>query len=141
MRSNLRLVSFLLATIAAPALAASPATTDPVYAALRAAAPQGGTIAVSNLTLQRDVFTFHFQTGNFFFLTPVEGRTFGAVFVGSGRFELRPANEIERRHLAFVNRRKTLETLSEPFESLVLLFTDRTADELKSHGQPANVTN
>jgi len=52
MRRDLRLVSFLLAAIAAPAaLAGPPAATDPVYAALRAATPQGGTLAVSNLTL------------------------------------------------------------------------------------------
>ncbi|MGH9366228.1 MAG: M1 family metallopeptidase, partial [Thermoanaerobaculia bacterium] len=85
----------------------------------------------------RDVFVFRFASGTFQFLSPVEGRASGAVFVGEGSFELHPASGNERRHLAFVTGEKTLETLSEPFQNLVLLFTDGTAAEIEGHGTPA----
>ena len=127
--SLLPLAAFLFAAL--PASAVEPRA---VYDALRAARPQGKAVAVQNLALERDVFRFQFTSGTFQFLTPVEGRTVGAVFVGQGNFELRPAIEIERRHLAFVTGEKTLETLSEPFQSLVLLFTDATAAEIERHG-------
>ena len=117
--------------VALPSSAVEPRA---VYDALRTARPQGKAVAVQNLAFERDVFRFQFTSGTFQFLTPVEGRTVGAVFVGQGSFELRPAIEIERRHLAFVTGEKTLETLSEPFQSLVLLFTDATAAEIEGHG-------
>lgn len=113
------------------------AETNPAYVALRAARPQGKALALQNLALERDVFRFQLTSGTLQFLAPVEGRTVGAVFVGQGTFELRPAIEVERRHLAFVTGEKTLQTLSEPFQSLVLLFTDGTAAEIEGHGTPA----
>ena len=75
---------------AAPA--ASPALrTDPTYAALRSARPDGPTFAVTGWTLERDAFRFRFASGRFQFLTPVGGRTIGAVFVGDGSVDLLPA--------------------------------------------------
>jgi hypothetical protein len=107
------------------------ASPDPVYAALRLARPQGDALAVKGLTLERDVFRFRFESGSFTFLAPVEGKSYGAVFVGHGSYELRPASEGERTHLALLAREKGLETLTDGFDSLVLLFTDSTAEEIR----------
>ncbi|MEP7008769.1 MAG: M1 family aminopeptidase [Acidobacteriota bacterium] len=106
---------------------------DPVYAALRAAKPDGRTLAVTNLVLERDVFRFEFASGTFHFLAPVEGRTIGAVFLGQGTFRLTPATPGERRRLALDSGGdpKTFETLTDSFTRLVLLFGDDTAAELQ----------
>ncbi|HEV7669371.1 MAG TPA: M1 family aminopeptidase [Thermoanaerobaculia bacterium] len=105
---------------------------DPVYTALRAAKPDGRTLPVSGLVLERDAFRFEFTSGTFHFLAPVEGRTIGAVFLGQGSFRLTPATPGERRRLAFDSGAdpKTFETLSDSFTRLVLLFGDDTAAEL-----------
>ena len=80
------------------------ADVDPTYAALRAAKPAGPALSVENLTLQRDAFRFRFQKGVFQFVTPVEGRATGAVFVGEGTWELTPTNAGESRNLASRDR-------------------------------------
>jgi hypothetical protein len=129
-------VAFLSGAAALAATASLP-PPDPVYAALRAARPSGQAVSVSNFTIERDVFRFRFASGAFQFLTPVEGRTIGAVFVGDGSMDLLPATEPERRRLAFQLGDKKLEVLTERFDSLVLLFTDGTAEEVRSHGTPA----
>ena len=122
---------------AGAAATAPPPPPDPVYAALRAARPTGKALAVSNITLERDAFRFRFASGAFQFLPPVEGRTVGAVFVGEGAMDLTPATEPERRRVAFQREDKKLEVLTERFDSLVLLFTDGTAEEIEAHGTPA----
>ncbi len=107
------------------------ATTDPSYEALRSSRPDGRRLAVTQpFTLERDAFRFELTSGSIHFLAPVNGRTYGAVFVGSGGFKLLPATEDERRHLAFVSGRDNLEVLSDSFDSLLLLFGDDTAEEL-----------
>jgi hypothetical protein len=119
------------------ALAADAPSTGSVYASLRATRPTGRAVAVRDWTLERDVFRFHFASGTFQFLPSVGGRTVGAVFVGEGSMDLSPATEGERRRLAFQLGDKKLEILSDRFESLVLLFTDTTAQDIESHGVPA----
>ena len=105
---------------------------DPTYAALRAAKPDGRTLAAKGLVLERDVFRFEFASGAFHFLAPIEGRTVGAVFLGQGTFRLNPATPGERRRLALDSGGdpKTFESLSDSFTRLVLLFGDDTAAEL-----------
>ena len=61
----------------------------------------------------------------------------GAVFVGEGSWQLTPANEGERRHLALVGDEAGLEVVSDRFESLVLLFTDGTEAEIRRAGSGA----
>ncbi len=126
----------LLATVLFPA-AASAADPRAIYDLLRAARPEGASVSAANLTLERDVFRLRFDRGAFRFLAPVEGRRFGAVFVGSGSLELSPASEIERSHLALVTGVNGLATLRMPFESLVLLFTDGTEAEIDAKTAPA----
>ena len=142
MRTSLAPPSLLLPILAFGLLQASAAAEEPNpdYAALRGAHPEGKALAVQNLVLQRDVFRFEFASGTFQFLTPVEGRTLGAVFVGDGAFELKPATEAERRQLAVQAGEKDLSTLSDRFDSAVFLFSDATATEIGKKGAPAEAS-
>ena len=111
------------------------ADVDPTYAALRAAKPAGPALSVENLTLQRDAFRFRFQKGVFQFVTPVEGRATGAVFVGEGTWELTPTNAGESRNLASRTGRAGFEVLADRFDGLALLFTDGTEAEIRRAGK------
>jgi hypothetical protein len=113
------------------------ADSDPTYTALRAARPAGPAVSVKDLKLERDVFRFEFVRGSFQFLEPVSGRVTGAVFVGEGTWQLTPADEGERRHLAMRRGDPKLEVLTDRFESLVLLFTDGTEAEIRGRGAEA----
>ena len=93
---------------------------------------------VTQLVLKRDAGQFTFGQGTFYLLTPIGGRTMGAVFVGSGVFSFSPPSRIEQERLAIFQKTKTLEA---PFSSVVLLFADSTLAELESKltfgpGQP-----
>ncbi len=107
------------------------------YAALRAARPQGQAVAVSNLALDRDAFHLRFQSGVFQFLPEVEGRRFGAVFVGEGEWQLTPASDSEKRQLALETGDASLQVLSDRFETMVLLFSDETAAQVDRQGTAA----
>src|SRR5262245_15952878 len=91
------LVSVLAAVVPAVSLQA---VTDPTYAALRGAKPDGRKIPVQNLLLERDAFRFQLDSGALHLLAPVEGHTVGAVFVGQGSYRLTPATPNELRQLA-----------------------------------------
>jgi hypothetical protein len=107
------------------------AVTDPTYAALRAARPDGRVAAVHGLVLDRDVFHFELESGTVHFLEPVAGRTVGAVFLGRGTLRLNPATAAERRQLALeLGEGKDFEVLTDSFDELVLLFGDDTAQEI-----------
>ena len=131
---HLRL-AFLLGFALLPWSAASAVPApDPTYTALRGARPDGRTVPVNGLVLERDVFRFQFDSGAFHFLAPVGGRTVGAVFVGHGSYRLTPATENERRQLALSSGAdKGFETLSDEFDDLLLLFADDTAQEIELH--------
>ena len=119
-----------------PGAALAATAADPTYAELRAARPDGRSVAVSGLTLERDAFRFEFESGAFHFLKPVAGRTVGAVFVGRGSYRLSPASENERRQLALSSGGdKTFETLTDDFDNLLLLFGDDTAKEIELHAE------
>ncbi len=130
--------SWLAASLMLLIAAAARADADPTYTALRAAKPSGGAVAVEDLTLERDVFRFHFVRGSFQFLEPVSGRVTGAVFVGEGAWQLTPAGEGARRHLALLQNDPKLEVLTDRFESLILLFTDGTEAEIRKPGPDAH---
>lgn len=132
-RPPLRVAGCLSVLLLGALSGAFAATPDPIYAALRAARPDGRTIPVHGLVLERDVFRFQFDSGAFHLLAPVDGRTVGAVFVGQGSYRLNPATEGERRHLGLVAGDDRLEVLSDGFDELVLLFGDDTAAEIALH--------
>ena len=124
----------VLAALAAVPKCLWPAT-DPTYAELRAARPDGRRVAVADLVLERDVYRFQFDSGAFHFLKPVGERNVGVVFVGKGSYRLSPATENERRQLALVTGGdSTFETLTDEFDSLLLLFADDTAKEIQLQG-------
>ncbi len=126
--------AFAVALALIPAVALAAPSADPTYAALRAARPDGRTVPVNGLVLERDVFRFQFDSGAFHFLAPVAGRTVGAVFVGRGSYRLSPATENERRQLALSSGAGSgFETLTDDFDDLVLLFADDTAQEIELH--------
>ncbi len=118
-----------LVLLAVPALA-----VPPTYEAIRDARPDGRTLAVDSLVLERDVFTFRLGPGTLHFLAPAGDRTFGAVWIGPGTMELKPATEGERRYLAQQMKRKDLDVLQDSFDRAVFLFADVTWKELQSKG-------
>jgi hypothetical protein len=107
--------------------------TDPVYNQLRDIGFSGEMAVVSDLALKRDAGTFQLRQGTLYFFSPVMNRVTGAVFVGEGRFQLRPPTQIERdvlRHLLTDAEDKA--QIDEPFDQLILYFTDNTYEELKN---------
>ena len=93
---------------------------------------------VTGLVLKRDAGQFTFADGTFYLLTPIGGRTMGAVFVGRGSFAFAPPTATEQDRLVRFQKTRTLDA---PFSSVVLLFADSTLAELESKltfgpGQP-----
>ncbi len=62
--------------------------TQKTYSALRSDLPGADGVSVKDLTLTREGGAFHFDSGDFYFYTPVDGHITGAVFTGKGRFDL-----------------------------------------------------
>src|ERR1700751_3138483 len=71
--------------------------SDLTYQALRNLTLSGEAVGISNLVLKRDAGTFHLHSGTVCFVTPVQGKVTGAVFVGDGNFVLDPPIEVERK--------------------------------------------
>jgi len=102
--------------------------SEGTYAALRSNLPVGPGLAVKNLIIERQGGSFRFDDGSFFLYGPVNGHVTGAVFEGKGHFTLAPTDPNERRSLALLT--KTSE-MSQEFTTVVLRFTDGTADEIR----------
>jgi hypothetical protein len=64
---------------------------------------------VSGLVLQRDVAQFTLQNGTFYLLTPIAGRTMGAVFLGTGRMSFSPPSRIEQDRLVQFQKTRSLD--------------------------------
>ena len=103
---------------------------DTVFDQLLGMAPRADRVAeVSNLTLQRDVARFTLQSGKIHLLTPVGGRTVGAMFRGKGVFSFAPATTVERDRL---RRLESADSIEAPFNELLLVFADGTLEELEA---------
>jgi hypothetical protein len=111
-----------------PKGAAQRANTDGVYLALRSALPTGDGVKVKDFTLSRQGGVFHFAQGNFFFYAPVNGKVTGAVFVGTGHFDLAPQEVREQHSLALLTKSGAM---AQDFTTLVMRFTDGTAEEIR----------
>jgi len=109
-----RLLGAVILFLTMPLLAA----TDPTYTALRAAHPDGRTVAMTNFAFDRDVYHFTLN-GSLHLLAPVNGTTVGAVFVGQGQYTLTPATPDERHELALNSGDDKLTVLSDQFDSAV----------------------
>jgi hypothetical protein len=131
---SLSLVTLPVALTLAPARPApgqTPAAEayEPAYEEFRRLAPRADrAAAVRGLVLRRDVLELRLDSGALHLLTPVAGRTVGAVFVGAGSVSFVPPLEVERAHL-----RRVLgdSMLSGPISGAVLVFADSTVRELE----------
>src|SRR5919201_4181554 len=112
----------------APTGATAAERYEPVFDALRRLAPRSDSVAtIHNLTLQRDAIQFRFAEGRLYLLTPVAGRTVGAVFVGRGAVSFMPPLAVERGQMSHILGDSVLNT---PLSAAVLIFTDSTLWEL-----------
>ncbi len=128
----------LLASISLLCAADSPAAapnSDPTYQQLRNLTLGGEAVSVTNFDLKRDAGTFHLHSGTVCFVTPVQGKVTGAVFVGDGNFVLDPPFDSERKSLKLLTKE---DEFSEQFTHAVLRFTDSTYDDIKKGGSPAS---
>ena len=91
----------------------------PEYRDVRAARPDGRTIQVKDLVLERDAYRITLQSGAVHLLTPLGQNTFGAVFIGQGNYLLSPATEAERRTLQLVSN--STEGLRDRVTRMILL--------------------
>ncbi len=124
-----------LTTVVCLADVAPPANSDATYQQLRNLALGSEAVAVTNFDLKREAGTFHLHSGMVCFVTPVQGKVTGAVFVGDAHFVLDPPVESERKSLKLFSKE---DEFSEPFSHAVLRFTDSTYEELKKAGNPSS---
>ncbi len=121
----------LMGLFAARAVGAAPV---PLLEELRQIRPDGRTLVVPETGMdfvERDVFTFHFDSGTFHLLAPVAGKPVGAVFLGEGRYTLKPQDPWEQSFLGRVAGLPEGSTeLSDSFSEMVFFFTDQTEQEL-----------
>jgi len=101
---------------------------DPVYKELRSLSAatdvfSGDYGIVNNLALKKDAGVFLLKSGEVYFTKSVQGRTVGAVFIGSGEFQLTPPTEVEKKSLAIFT---DAPDIKESFSGLTIFFTDDT---------------
>jgi len=100
------------------------------YRELQSLAPVAGKVAdVNHLVLTRDVGQLTLEHGQLYFLSPVGGRTVGAVFRGSGSFAFAPPIPAEQAEL---QRFGGNPTLSDSVTEVILLFADSTPRQLQA---------
>lgn len=117
--------------------------SDPVYQEVRQMGKgpadfQGTYATVNNLVLKRDAATFTLRSGEIYFTPMVQNRAVGAVFFGNGEITLTPPTEAEKHSLTLFTNKPSL---AEPFDKLVIRFSDRTYEEIKSSAQAQMGTN
>lgn len=115
---------------------------DPVYQSLRQLGKgddfTGNYAVVNNLKLKRDAANFNLKSGELYFVTPVEGRVTAAVFIGDGELTLVPPMEVEQNSIKVFTGEGGI---TESFNRLVLRFTDKTFEEVKSSPNATMKTN
>jgi hypothetical protein len=107
---------------------------DPIYQSLRVLAKadqdfSGPYATVNNLALKRDAATFTLKSGDIYFITPIENRVTGAVFIGAGEMTMMPPMQVEKNSLKVFTGE---DGITEQFSGLVLRFTDKTFEEIKA---------
>jgi hypothetical protein len=135
-----RLISDLICTLAVVCLlavasssqtAAVGPNSDPVYQQLRNVGLGSESVTVKDFELKRDGVRFHFHTGSFCFVAPVQGKVTGAVFVGDGNMVLDPPIPSEVAALKLLTKG---DEFVEQYDHLVLRFTDSSYDDIKKAG-------
>ena len=99
--------------------AAAFANSDPVYRQLRDLG-LSHTYHCENFTLPMDVGTFELKSGTLTLLNLVNRLETGAIFIGQGRFALKPVLRIDKEEL---KRRSGSETVEEDFSEAVFRFS------------------
>jgi len=117
--------------------------TEPTYQELRLLGKtrqdfEGAYATVDNLLLTRDAANFLLRRGEIYFAPEVEGRTTAAIFFGEGELTLTPPTDAEKHSLVLFTKEPTLK---ESFTKLVLRFTDKSFDQIKSSAQAQMKTN
>ncbi len=107
---------------------------DPIYQSLRQLGKSdqdfaGSYAVVNNLQLKRDAANFNLKSGELYFVTPVENRVTAAVFIGDGEMTVTPPMEAEKNSIKIFTGEGGI---TESFNRLVLRFTDKTYEEVKS---------
>jgi hypothetical protein len=129
------------ALLTAPAAAAQAPQARPLLEQLHHVALDPALcFRVTELSLRRDAIRLNLQHGTLIFLTPVAGRTTGAVFEGAGQLLVVPTLRAERQQLAKFTGSPIL---AESFNNAYLRFTDDSYAELMAqiragHGRPAH---
>ena len=126
------LLALLPAGLAAqgPPSASAAATYMERYLEITRLAPVPGQVAdVNNLVLVRDAGRLTFGRGKLYLLSPVGGRTVGAVFRGEGRFTFTPGLPAEQARL---RRFADSTVLDGPITEAVLLFADSTPEQIRA---------
>lgn len=95
------------------------ANSDPTYRKLRDLG-LGETFHFDNFTVPLDAATLQFQKGTLTFLSPVNGVVTGAIFIGEGHFNLKPATMLDAQEL---KRRAGSADADEDFTEVVFRFT------------------
>ena len=90
--------------------------------------PMPGVADVNHLVITRDVGRLTLEQGKFYLLSPVGGRTVGAVFRGRGHFSLAPAVPVEQAEL---RRFAGAPALDDSITEAILIFSDSTGDQLR----------
>ena len=105
---------------------------EELYAAFMSMTPDPSKgMVMNNVTITREVATFHFEEGTLFLCKPVHGFTCAAIFTGTGTFSFAPPLSIEEDQLFRFYEKKTL---NERFDRLFMIFGDSTLRELIHKG-------
>ena len=107
----------VVASVSGSSLAFS--NSDPVYRQLRAVG-LGKTFRFDNFALALDTGTFQFRKGTLTILNPVNGTVTGAIFIGTGHFNLKPVTYLDERELI---RRTGAAEVNEDFNEAVFRFS------------------
>src|SRR6267378_538813 len=103
------------------------------YREINALAPLPDQIAaVSDLVLRRGGAEIVVSRGTLYLLSPVGGRTVGAVFRGAGRITLNPPHPAEQQAL---RRLIGSDALNDSLDEVILIFSDSTANQLRRRGR------
>jgi hypothetical protein len=92
---------------------------------------------VQDIKLRRGPVSITLSRGKLAFLSPLQDRITGAVFMGNGHVIATPRDPAERLSMA---RFLDVPLLDEPFSRAILRFTDDTGDELQKSLQESGAT-
>ena len=99
------------------------------YRDIMALAPRRDSVAdVNQLVLRRDAAELTLSKGTLYLLSPLGGRTVGAIFRGSGHFALQPGHPSEQETL---RRLIGSPAVDDSVSEVILIFSDSTVSQLR----------